>query len=377
MRCFTQTLLSSPAEIPDAPEFVKTASVIDAEGAKKLSDSCFGLIVIEKFATQRMLPLHNSAHVWLSAKYLDGHVDGMPKTAAAIASRNVCAAADARGVEVPERLRKLAAQAGGTQTRYYEKQVGDFTVGYPEDEGIGKTASITLDGRVMPIRNIYELGAAEEYFDRNHKKFASAVKYRLANFIAAQRNALTPTGKTASANVCVFKSMEVTKTASLNCYNPGLKQALLKRAAMSNDKDAVLGFVKLAENLKVAAFSGPAALIDTVENLDHRAGLTHNYGSWIQDPISTVLSKSAMFAKTAEETVTLDDAADDRAAGDLDVLMGRPVSVKEVKRSARDGALRGMLGDSLANQLATNPDATLAKLPKDVKIAIASRLQTI
>lgn len=373
MKLFSQNFDLFHFDLSSAPEFVKTASIVTQEQAKALPDTAFALIVMEKSASQRMLPVFDKAHTWFSVRDLSEKLEGMPKKAAAIAARNVCTHADARGIEVPEKLRKIAATAGATQTRYYQASDTDFSFGFPEQEGIAKEASITVKGRVMPIRNATELGRAEEWFQRNHTKMASADKYRMATFIASQRVNLLPNEKTASDRN-QLRSSEVTKVASLNCYNPGLRQALYKRASMATDTASFKSYVTLAENLKVASFGGPAALIDTLEGIDYRAGLQNHYRTWIEEPIYAVLSKSASAAKTAEEKQEIMNYVDERNAEALSAIMGRPISVREIKRSAGDGALRRLLGDSLANQLVNDPDRALASLPDDVKRVIASHL---
>lgn len=371
LRCFTHTMDASFVRNKAVPEFVKTAELAIGAAAERIPDTGFALVVMEKGASQRLLPIHNKAHTWLSAQYLDQYWPGMPKIAASIAARSVVGAAEAFDVQVPETLKKLASMAPEKQSRYYAPSRFDIPVGYPEFDGATKQASFNLNGSLMPIRNMPELDAAERWFDRNHTKLASAEKYRLALFIGSQRNNLTA-GNEKNANY-MYKSAEVQSLCSLDTPNPSLRKSLLKRASMCSKKDIAEAYVHMALNEKIAAAGGPVALIDQIESLDLASGLYRGYGTWIETPISTVMTRTK-FAEDAPEVADKEIEVANRMV-DLGDAGGPPITIREVRRSCQDGRLKQLLGESTAKVLSEHPEKVLETMSDDVRNVVVSELR--
>lgn len=352
------------------PDFVKTASLAPHPMTNRFPDTHFGLIVNEKFGAEvsRFYPIYDKDVAWKSAKYLAKNFEGMPKIAVAIAARSICGAAEMYSLDhVPAILKKLASMSPEHATRYYTPSPNDtliYLTRKTAGDMVDGARSITVDGRVMPVRSMGELSVAEQWFDRNHTKLAQADKYRLAVFLNDCGKGFA-NDKTASQN---YISPEVAKTASFGTFNPGFSKEMFRRATMCPNPKLAEAYCVMGMNDKIAMASGPLVAIDQLETLDVNSGLRDSYNGWIPDAISTVLCKTAQ-AVEAEIVATLEKTAIVQvkvASGEgleSDDLSDVPLS--KLKLAMQSPKAIKLLGAKMAARMAANP-AAISQLPEPV-----------
>ena len=381
IRCFTT--IQDPAFLQGEtlPDFVKTASLAPDPAWQRYPDDVFGLIVMEKDGSrQRLYPLYDKEHVWLSAKFLAKNFEGMPKTAAAVTACSVCAAAQMHEVDVPPVLHKLASLAGAGITRYYTPSSDDRPIYLRPREATfektasGRSASITVNGTVMPVRGPGELARGNQWFDRNHEKLAQADKYRLARFLAACAEDFS--GEKLAEPI--YKSREVEKTASLGDFNPQFSKHMFQRASMCQDKKLAEAYIHFGLNEKLAFVTGPLATVDAVESLDARSGLRQSYGTWVPDALSAVMTKSAAVRVRDEKAAAVPTTIRVKTAtGDEDVPAElADVPVARLKKAMESDKVKRLLGPKLAAQVAANP-SMFHQLPDSVLAFINAQSASI
>lgn len=366
IQCYTQTMDARFLNGIEPPAFVKTASFAEGGDADRLPESAFALVVLDKTAASRLLPIHDKPHTWVSGQYLAQHWPGLPKTAAAMAARNVCEAANFFNVDVPESLKKVAA-LHQTAGRLYQKNPYDLPIGYSEQQGSTKVATYNMEGELFPISNRSELLEAESWFDRNHTKLAYVHRYRMAGFIAQQRaNLIDPNEKTAG-----YESRAVSDLMRYARPNPQVDTELYKRASHCTDRASFEGYVKLAHNVGALFTYGPAAAIDAIHTLDTQSGLTRGYGIYFNDPIKTAMT----FESFAHDPGSTDHVGIADRVIRVDEVWGPPLTVREIARSCEDGRVAKVMSQSFAETLKKNPEAVLASLPEDLRKTVLEQIR--
>lgn len=378
IKCFNVTRDPSFLAKLDLPDFVKTASFIDADSARR-EDHDYALIVMEKEGSQRMYPVGTAALAWLSVEDFKANWEGMPKTAAAITARGLCGAAQLYDLEVPPVFKKLAVLAPEKSGRYYAPTADDKPIYLRPEAQTEKTASIASAGAVYPVGSEAELCRAEQWFDRNHFNMEQVEKYKMARFLGQRRQDFEGEKVAADRNLSRYPSREVTRVAALDAFNPKFASAMFQRVSICTDPEIAQEYAWLGLNEKVAQAQGVFATISAVERLDVNSGLRDSYGSWIPDAISSVLSVSR--EKLAEYETGENDAIGAAtpvkwlpiklASGNDD---GEDVQVQEskVKKALRSDEVKKVLGPKVAEHLAVHT-SDIAHLPSAVREFIYSR----
>jgi len=377
LRDFTQTLDASFMEGQTLPSFVKMADMANIKEADQIGDTGFGLIVTKMAGEkpQRLYPIYDQQRTYFSAMDLSRGFEGMPKLAAAIAARSILGAANLFDIDTPNILRKIAFAAEPTNGRYYNALDNDVPLYFEPPTGHDKEASISVGGRVYPVRNATELVEAERWFERNHTKIAQDSKYVLGQFLGRCRESLCPDEKTAAElGIPSWRSDEVTKVASFNVINPDFEKNMYQRASVCADSAICRDYVAMAMNKSAAELMSPAALVKWAFEMDVRANLVGAYGTWVPDAVSACLShrKSANeIAVEEDERKKITVKTGSFGWDDVQVPQGR-------LKTAILSVCSSMLGKSMAEKIAMNPDAHFGELPdglRDKVIAEATRIR--
>jgi hypothetical protein len=371
LSCFTLTQNSDFLQGRQLPDFVKLANLQPHPKSRSFPDSNYALVLMDKEGSHRLYPTHDKASTWLSAQYVAENIEGMPKTAATIAARNIYGAATLFDVEIPPILKKLAAMAPAKTGRHYFHNPTEPVFHRESIEKFADGDAITIDGTIMPIRSCMELNRAEEWFGEKHVKMAQADKYALARFIVRRREELAPQGEKLAFTIHI--SDEATRVARLDTFNPAFRFNMLKRAGLCFDVGVCQDYVTLSKNEKIASISGPLAMIDQVERLDATGDMRQHYGRSIPSAIDSVLVHN----KTAEEAeVEREETGTVKLGGSMGVG-GVELPIALVRHVIKTGRMSKMLGAGMAEKLAKDPEAGLMMLPSEFGDMVLAESQAV
>lgn len=168
-----------------APDFVKTAAVIEDDQAEQLSDNHFALILqykrqehgIEKTAQQRLFPIPSKAYTWLQIEALQRTGEQLPDEARKVASYHISNAARRYGIEVPEAIAQDAEGMQSFNNRVDATALTDPSVkvaSAQEQEGYDDDANwgwVHGDDKRFPLHTPVLVKKAMDYVERHELTF--------------------------------------------------------------------------------------------------------------------------------------------------------------------------------------------------------------
>jgi hypothetical protein len=344
------------------PEFVKTAQLLTVSEREQLPDHCFALIMQEQGETLRKFACVDAAHVAVSAVYLDKLASTLPKEAVSKAANNLCLACRRFSMEVPERLRKLAAERRtvihADNAPFLEKAAAEVsgqwdpyvttTERWPVARMEKTGASVHIRGAECPVNTLGQVKTAAARFEaaqrvlhpRDKRQLAVTLRTKLAEF------GVEPEPESSVAAL------------SGDALRPDdeLVRALTQRAELWSPEEAGPASAMAVELLEQKDSLSPDELAEALATLDISTGLDQYWGSKLTSPWEALLNEYH-----APEETTWDVDGAPVTAGDLAAIV-----------AANGEQISATLGPDVLDGLTSDPETVFPSLPLDVKKAIVA-----
>lgn len=367
------------------PDFIKQAKLLTEEDRVSLPDHAFAVVLIDGSEKMRKFACVDKAHAAINAIYLMENVRSLPYEARGVAAHNIKVACKRHGLEVPEKLSKLASRAkklidmdgavpmvtkmkqselSGTEIMPLStggsrrlKKISSGTVSpyidvkkdvEPVLFAKTKIAYALEDerGPQFPLESYSQVKEAAEFFEQQGRRFHPRSRHSACVKIAARADVLgVPLGK------------EVRCYGSTFFGSDGhIKMGFETRRQMfrSNGDDGSVGLLDTLMEKKASA--GPEEFAEALAELDIALGLSRYWDKSVMDPWATTFGPE----KIAEWSWT--HGNEKLKAEQLQAL---------VKGGPGRSALERSFGSELVEALSKNPTQIFDSLPLDQKIVIA------
>lgn len=320
----------------------------------RLRDDDFALCMITKKAAKLLkYPIESRDSTWLSNQYFNLYHDNLPKTAAAIAARNIKTACARFKVDPTVAVVSLATDDGekvasGSNTCYESsaeplerraayQEVSLEKIAQVSEIGENYTAAqyaMPTPAHVKVACRYFETKLDKIPLEQRHK-YAAAIQRRAHELgMGQQKGAVV---KYAADHYSAHVDSHIQSRATLLETQPAQRDLLSKLAAAKKELP-------------------PAKFASALHNFDKQAGLTRYYGSALTNPYE------ATFA-----------AEPDQYAGYRVKVAGITMTHEDVQAlaSTKLAKVKEYFGDTIAQEFGKNPVAIFDSLPMDAKEVLA------
>lgn len=333
----------------DAPEVIKTASVLSIEDREKLPAEDFALILRTKEAqVLKKFPITDAANTWISAQYFAKTAEQLPYVAQKIAASNLGRAGAVFNIELPELITKLASKD-------IEGNVYNEVLDNKKEKPMTKIASAPKpDGSeyfyalgnnyAMPTPEYVKKAAA--YFVEHAVEFQDAEdRYNFASNVLARAQEL---------QVDLECKSQLSKYAGAQYGDSVSTQIRMRQDILQHKPNMAEALSKLASHQETTE---PKTFAKALYLFDKKAGISKYYGrGLIADAFQSTFGT---FIKSAGYRWE-------------DETSGLSVSDKELSKLASDkyDRIKSYFGPTLADSLRKHAAAIFESLPKDAQITI-------
>jgi hypothetical protein len=334
---------------PEAPGFIKAASLADASEIAELPTEAFALHALTKEGSRlKKYPIHTPADTWMSCAFFEKNAHKLPKTARTIAATHLKQACVRFGLPVKAQIQKCAStQTAGTNIYIEETDMRKTASVLPEIEYRPQQGAYALNGR-YPLFSPEHVKQAAAYFTEHFNQFEPSDRHEYAQNVLARAEELR-------AEVDPRHAATLQKVAGQD-YGDRLEGQLRIRYAYID------GNVQASERLeKVASLKGhvePGEFAALLQKWDQETGITRAYGTKVLDA----------YQSTFDNTMT-------KQAGYLweDSQSGLQITGEELTKAASDKyeKIKGYFGETLASSLKKHGSQIFESLPADAKVTIA------
>ena len=368
----------------DAPDFIKTASIMSEEELHALPDHAFAVVLVDEHAQMRKYACTDKAHTAVNVLYFLDHEEEIPPTARVKVAMNLSKACRHFGIQPPMRLLKTASGRkrliksdgaeisvparlekesdlsgsgvmpnsarpgrGGLRKKAsimdspYVRMIDEWV---PEgDGGLTKTAAFD-DGRV-PLSTYDEIDSAITFFQEMGAEMHPRVRHEMCVKLASRADQLG-----------VPVSPVIRKYGSTEYANQGEMEATLQtRRQVWAETDNQEGPGLLDLLMEKRASLDPERFAAALADIDASTQIDHYWDRGVCDPWLTTFGE-----KRASEWSW--------AKGDMSLTAGQ---LKKLATDKQD-LLKEKFGADMAGELASNPVVIFDSLPMDTQRIIAS-----
>lgn len=368
------------------PDFIKEAEVLSEEYRDFLPDQAFALVLIDGPNKMRKYACVDKAHSAMNAIYFMENYKSLPYEARSIAAHNIKVACRKFGLEVPDRLSKMASRTkklidtdgsvpmakkykmselSGTEVmptsssgsnKRIKKLASEFVSPYVDVQAttvpiVVKRERMTyaLDsehGPQFPLESYSQVKEAAEFFEQQGKRFHPRRRHEACVKIAARADVL---GVPISEEV---RNYGATTFGSSNQIKVGFdtRRQLFKEVGDSCS-------VKLLDDLmEKKASVGPEEFAEALSQVDIALGISRYWDKSVIDPWATTFG----VVKQAEWNWT--HGNEKLTASQLKNIL---------KDSPEKDALQRTFGEEVVSAMVKNPTGIFDSMPLDQKIVIA------
>ncbi|MHA2334903.1 MAG: hypothetical protein ACXAEU_22940 [Candidatus Hodarchaeales archaeon] len=376
-----------------APNFIKTASVMDEKVLQRLPDHAFAVVMLDKGKCLRKYACVDKAHTAVNVLYLIKNAESLPEKARIKAATNLIAACNHFDLDVPPNLNKLAAtkkrliKTDGadviTSVKGREKEadlIGSSVMPvsgkassvklssvmsdpYVDVEGcqnVRSTVQTTYDPAVcaledgrLPLEDFNQVKEAIDFFGEYSKELHPRMRHSMCVKIASRANQLG-----------IEVPYDVDKYGALTYASPGLLKAGVetrKQIWASLEEDGT-GPGLLNKLLEKRASISPDEFAEALSELDVVTGIDRYWDSGVQDPWYTTFGVQKLAA----------DESDWRYRQGTEYLTKEQL---ENFVNNNNELLTKKFGEPMAEGLRDNTTAVFDSLPMDTKRVISRMAQ--
>jgi hypothetical protein len=352
------------------PDFIKTASVMDARQHAALPDHAFAVILVDDKNQLRKYACTDKAHTAVNVLYFLEHQGELPPTARVKTAENLVRACRRFELRPPVQLVKVSAlrkrliKTDGAEivnvpssppeerskaSSFMESPyVRMDEVDYAFAKHAAEESMCALpDGR-LPLYSFTQVKQAAEYFDQTAKSMHPRVRHQLCCKLVKRAD-----------EICIPVSDVVRKYGSLEYAPDGEFEATVStRRQLWKQADNQDGPCLLELLLEKRASVEPEVFAETLAKIDASTGIDRYWDNGLCDPWLTTFGFQKKAANWSWEN------------------NGVKINERQLKKLASNQQLVAeKFGEAMAEGLAENPTVVFDSLPVDTKSLIASMAQ--
>lgn len=361
------------------PDFIKTASIMDAGQHEALPDHAFAVVLVDDQRQMRKYACTDKAHTAVNVLYFLDNADQLPPTARVKTASNLSKACQYFGMQPPVSLLKIAAQrkrliksdgaeitvkeadVSGTsiapnsaphsrarlekkgsfmENPYVRMDEPDFTMAKQAAED---TMCALPDGR-LPLYSLTQVKEASDFFNETAATMHPRTRHQLCSKLSKRASEV---GVPVSDVVRKYGSLEYAPDGEFEA-TVGTRMQLWRQAG--NEEGPGL----LESLLEKKASVHPEVFAETLAAIDANTGIDHYWDHGVPDPWFTTfgVEKRAAAWSWSKDGVRLNENQLRKLASNQQLLQEK-------------------FGDALAQGMAENPVVVFESLPMDTQKVIA------